>query len=210
MASFDSAYCLELFGRLASRPSVDEVTDITKYRFLAESQNRVIADIAARAPKVLVGAPIAMVTADSKVFTFGTDASGFALFPMGNVRIFSTLSAVPDSPLEEGYDYLQEGTQVRIPNNNTYTGTLYWRGISPPADISASVQPSLFPEAARYLIVLDACRAFMQTLDRQDRHDALAMEYGKEMARWLLVWKRQFSNGGALGPSTGLRLAMLS
>lgn len=209
MASFDSADLLSTFNLLTSRPSVDEVSDATKYAYLAKSQNRVVADIAARAPKVLVGAPIAMTTADNKVFTFGADLSGYPLFPMGNVRIFSSLSCVPDSPLEEGYDYLQEGTQVRIPNNGTYSGTLYWRGISPPADISASVQPSLFPEASRYLIVLEAGRQFMQTLDRQDRHDQLQQDYAHAMGRWLLVWKRQFSNGGALGANTGLRLAML-
>lgn len=208
-ATYGSAYLLDQFNRLTSRPTVDEVTDQTKYRILADAQNRVIADVAARAPKVLVGPPQLLTTTDNKVYTFGTDSNGYPVFPMGNVRLFTSLSNVPDYPLQEGYDYAQEGTQVRIPNNRTFPGPLYWTGIQQPADITATVQPSLYPEAARRLIVLEAAREFMHTQNRPDRYDDLGQEYAKELSKWLLVWRRQFSNGGGLVSATGLRAALL-
>lgn len=208
--TWGSAYLLDLFNRYASRPSVDEVTDTQKYRWLAEAQSGVVADVAARIPDVLYGSPLLMQTADGgKTFTFGTDSNGYPVFPMGNVRIFTGLNNVPDFPLQEGYDYTSEGTLVRVLNNRTLTSPLYWQGITPPADISATVAPSLYPEASRNLIALEAARRFQKTQNRPDLSSDLASDYAKELPRWLLVWRRQFSSGGVLGGLTGLRAAML-
>lgn len=208
--AWGSAYLLDLFNRYASRPSVDEVTDTQKYRWLAEAQTGVVADVAARCPHVLYGPPLPLATADGgKTFTFGTDANGYPVFPMGNVRIFDSVNNVPDFPLLEGTDYLSEGTTIRVPNNRTLASTLYWRGISPPADLSATVAPSLYPEPSRNLIALEAARRFMKTQSRADLVADLAKDYQTELPRWLLVWRRQFSNGGALGGFTGLKAAML-
>ena len=206
-----SPYLLDLFNRYASRPAVDEVPDTQKYRWLAEAQTGVVADIAARIPDVLYGPPIAMSTSDGgKTFTFGTDSNGYPVFPMGNVRVFTGLNNVPDFPLQEGYDYTSEGTLVRVPNNRTLSGTLYWQGISPPVDITATTPPSLYPEASRNLIALEAARRFQKTQNRPDLAQDLAEDYAKELPRWLLVWRRQFSNGGALGGVTGLTAAMVT
>lgn len=202
MATWDSAYLLGLFNRYAGRPTVDEITDVEKYKWLTEGQAGIVADIAARCPWVLYGAPALLVTADSKVFTFGTDSNGYAVFPFGNVRIFPSLQAVPDNPWREGRDYLSEGTQIRLPNDRTYSGALYWRGITQPADITASTQPSLFPEASRDLIAIDAARRFVKTLNRPA--DDLQRDYDRGLVRWLLVWRRQFSNGGALRGNGGI------
>src|SRR2546421_272803 len=128
MANWDSADLLALFNQKTQRPANDPVTDATKYGYLAKAQGSVVADIAGICPWVLYGAPQACVTADQKVFTFGTDADGQPVTPVGRVGIYASLTAVPDSPLAQGRDYLAEGSQIRIPNNGTYSGTLYWRG----------------------------------------------------------------------------------
>ena len=146
-----------------------------------------------------------LITADNKTFTFGTDTNGYALFPSGKVKIYPTLASVPDSPLREGVDYLQEGTQLRIPHDSTYTGALYWRGIPPVADISATVQPALMPPPARSLIVLEAARMFQQ--DQPADAALLTQEYAHEFARWMLVYKTQFRSGGGVALS-GLSLAI--
>lgn len=174
-----------------------------------------VADIAARIPKVLYGPPTQLVTADNKVFTFGTpDPDGYAIVPIGKVRIFPTLSAVPDYPWVEGYDYLDEGTQIRIPHDRTYAGTLYYRGIVQPKDIAAggTNEPVLMPEASRELIVIEAVRDYASQGSRLPQLAAdKASEYAREFARWMLVWRTQFSSGGALGYQvSGLTLSMLN
>ena len=208
--TWSSAYLLDLFNRYASRPSVDEITDASKYSWLTEAQTSVVADIAARCPWVLYGAPVQMTTADSgKTYTFGTDSNGYPLFPFGNARIFANLNNVPHYPLLEGYDYISEGTTIRIPDGRTLAGPLYWYGITQPADITAGTQPSLSPAPSRDLIAIEAARRFTKTLNRPDLAADLQGDYAREFPKWLLVWKRQFSNGGVTGGVTGLRIAML-
>lgn len=206
---WSSSYLLALFNRYASRPTTDEVSDEDKYRWLTEAQHAVVADITARAPNVLYGAPQPMTTSDNNVFTFGTDGNGYPVFPMGNARIFRSLKDVPDYPMVEGVEYLSEGTQIRIPNQRTEAGPLYWYGESQPTDISASSEPVLNPEPSRNLIALEAARRFVQANGQSDRAADLGAEYGRELPRWLLVWKRQFSSGAGMLSTSGLRAAML-
>lgn len=203
MATFDAAWCLAELNFACTRPATDEITDVTKYRYLSVGQRNVIADIASRAPWVLYGAPTALVTADNKVFTFGTDTNGYAVFPIGKVKLYTSLSSVADNPLREGYDYLQEGNQVRIPNNGTYSSTLYWRGITPPVDIDATHQPVLMPPDARQLIVLDAARRFQRDQGRRDDANSLLTDYALAFAKYMLVYKTQYRSGGALGSVSG-------
>lgn len=223
MATFDSAYLLSAFNRKAGRPPADSITDPSKYQRLTESQNRIVGMLAGIAPntlypKVGYGNYPTLSTTDNQVFTFGTDPNGYPIAPMGKTGIYPSLSAIPDSPWREGYDYLNEGTQIRIPNNTSYAGTLYWRGITPPPDITASTQPVLFPEAARELIVIDAVRQFASEYDRNAGLVELmqtewfgnpALNLVGAWQAWTLVWKTQFRNGGALGAWTGLNLAVV-
>lgn len=203
MASWDSADCLAQFNELAGRPSTDEITTATKYARLARAQQYVIEDIAAIYPYCLyrTTGPAALSTSDSKVFTFGSDGQGHAVGPMGFVQVFRSLSDYPDSPLEPGVDYLDEGTQIRIPNNRT-EGALYWHGIPTPTDISASQEPALRPAPARRLIVIKAVETFgREGGQRYDLADEMERLYAREFVKHMLVWKTRFASGGALSLS---------
>lgn len=202
MATFDKAYLLASFDRLAGRPDSDEISDASKYVRLAEAQNEVIQDIAAIYPYCLYrsGGPTTLTTSDSKVYTFGKDGNNENdQGPIGHVAVFRSLSDYPDSPLIEGVDYLNEGTQIRIPNNRTEAATLYWTGIPTPADISSSVEPAIRPAPARMLIVLKAVKNFAEEGDQMpELADRMAVRYRQELQKWMLVFKTAFRSGGAL------------
>lgn len=214
--SWESARCLAKFNELSGRPvSNDPMTDAAKYQRLTDAQNEVIQDIAPRAPKSLVSKAVAastptLTTTDNKIFTFGTDANGDPLVPIGRVRIFPALTDIPDHPWVENVDYLNEVTQIRIPNNRTYSGTLYWRGMAPVADITASVAPSLQPPPARVLICYKAVEVLGREATRDsDLADRMKALYDEAFARWCLVWKTQMSSGDGRGIVSGLDWAML-
>lgn len=175
-----------------------------KYARLSKAQNRVVAEIAIVSPnslypKVAYGALPTLITTDSQTFTFGVDANGCNVYPMGKGGIYASLNDIPDNPLIEGVDFISEGNQIRIPFNGTFSGTLYWYGVTNPADITAVVQPVLFPEACRELIVIEAVRRFAQEFTR---NLALADEMRDEWARawptWCTVFRTQFKKGGLL------------
>lgn len=216
MATWTSAELLTRFNELAGRPaSNDSISDTAKYRRLSDAQNVVLADAAARVPrafysKAAYGSTPTLTTTDNQVFTFGTDANGDPLFPIGKFRIFENLSAIPDYPWVEGIDYLWEGTQIRIPNNNTYSGTLYWRGIAPVADITALVNPSIIPVSFRILIVYEAVRRLSEEGQRNDAlADRMQANYDATFAKYCLTLKTAYSNGGALDSISNRNLSML-
>lgn len=202
MVAFDSVDLLAQFNEVLRRAASDEVTDATKYGYLARAQQEVLQEVAPIVPDAFYGAPAALSTSDNKVFTFGT-ANGSAIAPLGHVGIYPSLESIPDDPWVEGVDYLNEGTQIRIPNNATHSGTLYWRGITTPTDISASQAPALNPAPARRLIVLKAAISFCRAGARNPAvEDACASEYREALLRWLLNLKTQFRRGGGLSVST--------
>lgn len=160
-------------------------------------------------PKVSYANMPKLITTDHQVFTFGTDANGYPISPMGKTWIGPSLSGLLDTPWVQGYDYLNEGTQIRIPDNRSFGGTLYWYGIPNPPDITASTQPSIFPEAARELIVIDAVRQFSTEYVRNpDLASAMSAEWGDAWPTWCLTWKTAFRTGGAIGGITGRDLAL--
>lgn len=204
MSTWDSADLLAEFNQLAGRPSTDEITTLSKYARLAKAQQAVLEDIAAIYPTCLYrsGGPTATTTSDGIVHTFGSDAQTQAQGPIGHVWIGRSLSRYPDTDLVEGDDFTNEGTQVRL-NNQRVISTLYWNGIPTPTDISASNQPSLRPAPSRYLIVLKAVERF----GREGNHnlalaDEIGMQYGRELAKWMLVFRTQYRHGGALSFSS--------
>ena len=201
---------------MAARPTADSITDAAKYLRLSRAQNRVISLVATVAPKSLYPKAAyaslpTLTTSDNQIYTFGTDGEGYPKFPMGHGGIYEALEDIPDSPWIEGRDYMIEGNQIRIPNNQTGPATLYWYGISQPANITAAAEPALIPEAARELIVIDAVRAFsMEGLRNAALADEMNNEWERQWPKWALVYKTQFSNGGALNALTGFQLAALS
>ena len=217
MATMASSDLLALFNDYAGRPaSGDAVSDANKYKRLARAQDVVIEDLAARVPNpqyshaAYGSTPTMTAVTGNQVFTFGTDANSDPSFPIGKVAIYDSLSAIPDAPLVEGVDYLWEGNQIRIPNNGTYGGTLYWRGVAPAEALSSSVQPTLTPPPARILIVYEAVRAYAAEGNKNPELSAqMAQEYGAALARWCLTLKTANVNRGARS-ITGLRLAEAS
>ncbi len=210
---------LARFNRMAGRASAggatDAIPDTAKYDRLADAQNDVILAIAAVAPKGLYGAPTAMTTADGgHTFTYGTDANGEAIYPLGMTSIYTSLDCVPNYPWQPNADYLDEGTQIRIPNNIVWSGPLYWYGIAAPPRMSASVQPTLQPLPARILIAIKAVQSFAE---EGARNLALADEM---TARWDREWPmivttmrrhvrgmrqvRPLTSGGVWGTGSGV------
>ncbi len=211
MTAFSSVDCLALFNRLAARPSADAITDADKYDRLAKAQDRVVSELAAVAPWTLyshatyASYPTLTDSGDHQIFTFGTGVT-----PLGKVQIYTSLNDIPDSPWTEGEDYINEVTQIRIPNNRTYSGTLYWRGISTITPMASGTDPVLFPIASRLLIVIDAVKFFaMEGARNPDLAALMQAQWNTEFPRWCLVWKTQFKQGGALGTFTGRDLAIL-
>lgn len=213
MATFDSAYLLAMFNRYAGRPtSGDTITDADKYLRLTEGQNRVVQDMFARVPNSLypktATLPSLTSTAGGNIWTFGTDPQGFAIAPMGKTRIFPNQQSFPDFPWVEGVDYVNEGTQIRLPNGRTWAGPLFWYGIAAPADITALVQPAINPPAFRDLIVYQAVALYGEEGKRDlDLAERMLAKYAERFREACLSWKTQFSDGGALNSWTGLRMA---
>ena len=217
-ATFDSQYLLGMFGRLTGRTGTDSITDASKYLRLSEAQNEVIADMAAICPHVLyptvatASLPQLTISAAGDIGTFGSDANGYAKFPMGHGNIFESPTDIPHHPFTQ---YLNEGTQIRSLNNTTLPSTLYWYGISQPADMDATNQPSIFPEAARELIAIRAAYNFGTEGNRNPAlSQTMAARYGYPLSNapgrfafWCLTWKTQYARGGAVSV-TGLSLAL--
>lgn len=193
--SWASSDLLSRFNSFAGRPSADEITDATKYQWLAQAQQEVYDEIATKVPQALYGSPTALSTADSgKTWTFAS-----SILPIGHVEIYPALNAIPDSPLIEGVDYLAEGPTIRIPNDRawTATSTLNGRYIATPADITSSTQPSLLPVEARELIVFKGVEVFSATVRDFELEDRMAVRYGRALSKWLLKFKTQYFTQGS-------------
>lgn len=209
MATWDSSWLLSVWKRKAGRPTTDEIADPTIYQMLTEAQEAVITQIESIYPNALYQAPTALTTADGgATFTFGTDPNGYAVAPRGHVGIYSSLGSIPDNPWMAGLDYLDEGTQIRLPNNRTFGGTLYGRWVPTPHDIDASHNPALFPPSSRMLIAL---RSVADWASESNRNPALSAamegEYQREFPRHMLAWRTRFRNGGALAVVTDQGIA---
>ena len=215
---WDAADCLARFNELAARPTTDAITADNKYKRLARAEQRVISDIAAVFPQALypkvgyASIPTLSTSDGGQTFTFGTDAEGNAIAPVGKTEIYPSLESIPDSPWVEGVDYLWETTQIRIPNNRSWSGTLYYRGVVFPTPLAADEEPHLDPAAARELIVVEAVRQFAAEGARNPALAALMRdEYDNRLwPRYAHLWRTAYSSGGALIAYTGRDLAILS
>lgn len=202
---WESTDLLTRFNAFAGRPTTDAITSAQKYQRLSDAQEAVITEISTVAPKPLYGAPALMTTADGGyTYTFGTDGQGYALFPLGKTRIYPSLNAVPDYAWRPGVDYLDEGVQIRMPNNVPFAGPLYWQGITPPAAITAVVQPVLQPPSSRILIVIKAVESFAEEFLRNAAlADQMRARWDREWPKNCTMIRRHFSGARPSGSVTG-------
>lgn len=163
---WDSVDLLSRFNALSGRPTTDAITAAAKYQRLADAQDTIVTKISGITKAAFPTAPVAMTSADGGyTWTFGVDGNGYALYPYG-ARIYPTLTAVPDYPWMPGVDYLDEGVRIRMPNGLAWGGPLYWYGVTPPQQLSSTVQPIIQPPSARILIVIEAVRSFAEEYTR--------------------------------------------
>lgn len=112
------------------------------------------------APATASGSPTLTITPDPGfMFTFGVDADGNNLYPVGAVQLFNTATDNPDWPLYEGVDFIMEGNKVRAMDGAAwpFSGPPYFQSLVLPLTLSATVAPVLRPVQCRRLIVDAAC-----------------------------------------------------
>lgn len=221
---FNSKYLVTMVARLLGRPVPADTLTVTEYcDRLTEAQQEVVADIATVIPEVLYPTVSysnipTMTTVDNQTFTYGTDDNGFPLAPIGDVALYRNLNDIPGYPMVLGQDFIPlGGTAIQVPNNQTYIGTIYWRGIAPPGviDTSGNHEPVLFPEGSRELIALRAAYNLAgEAALRTDVMAIVAARYGYPLAGnpgrfayWCQVWRSQYAGGGALQSVSGLQIA---
>lgn len=147
------------------RPATDaSVTDEMWYDFMTEAQVEVFSDLFTRFPAMQWSAPMLLTTADGgKTYSFGLDADGDPIYPMGHTEVFPNLRSIPDSPLVYGVDYQLEGYVLRIPGDRSrlFPGGPYARFVARPDQAITDVaNPLLFPKEARMLLVWKALQSW--------------------------------------------------
>ena len=200
---YESSDMLRWFDRWAGRnASSDTISPAVKFDYLADAQDYVIQRIAAVSAKTLFAAPYQLTTADGGLtFTYGTDANGYALFPMGQTGIYPTTSSIPGGAWTPGVDYLDEGTTIRMPNAVPYTGTLFAYGLQMAPRMSQDVQPVLMPPSIRMLIPRRAVAMFAES--GNIRNEALAnrmsVEFEKEFGDTMTLLRKHVKTSGTMG-----------
>lgn len=111
------------------------------------------------------------------IFTFGTDADGNNLYPVGAVALYQALQDIPDWPLYEGVDFQMEGNKVRAMDGAPwpFSSPPYFQGLLLPLTLSATVAPTLRPVQARCLIV-----------------DAAAVRYAEDTSTDAGIFERRY------------------
>jgi hypothetical protein len=158
MADWDSADLLARVKALTDSPTLDNsMTDAKWYTLLSNAQQRMYRVVASHVPEVLVGAPLALSTADGGyTYTFAN-----SVVPMGLAEVRHGTTGeilIPGAAFSDYADFVWEGATIRMPNgtHRTFANGLYARYVAPPSAISATVQPTLLPADARILLVYSA------------------------------------------------------
>ena len=134
------------------------MSDATWYSYLTEAQDHWTGQLALQTPWVNMSDPTLLTTADSgETYTFGTDADSDNLVPLA-VAVFQAKDGRllrPGTYWDDAADYVWEGDKIRFPRGKTKTFSSgpYARFITPPGDISGSIEPTLKPKRARKLLV---------------------------------------------------------
>lgn len=184
-----------------NRPSADEMftisaTDDVIYSALTEQQHEEINYLASRAPSAMNTGPVQMTTADSgATFTFGNDADSAAIIALGHFEIYAQTADIPDSPLEEGTDYLVEDSNIRtLPYGSTRSPTPYAVFVKPGNVIDSNDEPTL-PKVARPALVSGACARLSAERLKQDPSPYLA-QLARDRSEYMLALKTRSAQAG--------------
>src|SRR5438105_13441045 len=94
-------------------PTATEWTDAVLYNYLQEAQELVYEDLATHVPEVLMTGPTLLTTADGGAsYTFGTDADGDPIFPLGQAEIRESKAGrllVPAADFDQAGDFVMYG-----------------------------------------------------------------------------------------------------
>lgn len=198
MAYLDSADLLAKVKRALNRPTTDELfSDSDIYAWLSEGQRELVAKIATHAPAMLRVAPTALTSSDGG-YTYSFPSG---IRPLGYVRLYATRSAIPSDPLVPGVDFTWEGDRIRMPAHTTRTfadGGPWAQWVAEvTTEISASVEPVVYPTDARRWLVAYAC-------------EQAAYRANQDPTPWLLQQARIWSGNPADVSDTGLLGALKS
>lgn len=164
MTLFASANLLDDFKFFANRTSNDSaLTDPQIYRLLTLAQQQVAGEMAALFPRMLMGAPALMTTADGGLtYTInGTDEDGESVTPFGHAEVYAKVDGRELWGSMFGSqtgDVVFEGNTIRLPRASarTFDSGPYIRYVAMPGTLNASNEPTLMPPDARPLITYRA------------------------------------------------------
>lgn len=201
MALYDTADMVVRVKLRLNRPSTDEmftlsVADDVIHYALTDQQDEEIKYIAARCPGAMNLGPTQMTTADSgATFTFGTDADNAAIIALGHFEIYATAADYPDSPLEEGTDYLVEDSNIRtLPYGSTRSPTPYAVFVKPGNVIDGNDEPTL-PKVCRAALVSGVCARLASERLKQDPMPYL-LQLEKDRQEYMLALRTRSAQAG--------------
>ncbi len=171
------------------------------YRFLTAAQDEVYTDIFSRFPDFGYSTPVLLTSANGGLtYTFGLDAAGDPIQPTGATEIYPSLSAIPDSPLMPGTDFLFERGLLRFPGGRTRTfpSGPYARFVADPGvAIALAVDPQLQPKRARMLLVYKALQQFAARPGSGSDPSVWEAEYNKQLNKLYLRFSTNYNRQGA-------------
>ncbi len=179
-------------------------TDTRAYLFLADAQESVVAELAPIAPNAFIGAPQQLVTSDGgRTYTYPGGA-----YPFGHVEVYAqetggrTLYAT--SYGNSSGDFVFEGALIRTPGNRqrSYTSGPWARYAAIPARLSASVEPSIAPDAARERILFKALELAAEVSGGAMDPTPWATKYAQARQRWVTLWQTQYQSAGMVALTT--------
>jgi hypothetical protein len=159
---YDAAWLVQRLRRELRRPQNDQaLSKDVAYEFLTEAQDDVFRMISSIAPEENYGAPVLLTSADGgRTYTFGNDADGDPIEPLGHVELYPSLTGLPmvgGAWFDPNADYVFEGgNTIRFPlNKQKLFGGVgpYARFAIAPPPIDDDHEPTLKPVRARILIV---------------------------------------------------------
>ena len=156
--------------------------------------------LATYCPNALISVPTQMVTADlGYTYTFGTDADGNNLYPVGSVSIFRSLGDIPSWAMVEGVEFEMEGNLIRFPDNRPFSGPApYFHGTLLPLTLTAATAPTLKPIQARSMIISCGAIRYAEDLGNAKQLANFQTRFQSEWTRWIAVLQTQYARIGAI------------